>query len=134
MSEQNKKLASRDKSASNKTDNAASEIWMECKCSSWCKEVNTDNIQEYIESQRNLVKGKVKVNVTQSCLILCDPMDSNLPGSSVHGNLQARLLEWVAGPFSRGSSQPRDRTQISHITSEFFTIAATREVQEYWSG
>ena len=52
--------------------------------------------------------GKVKVKVDQSCPVLCDPMDS------VHGILQARLLEWVAFPFSRGSSQPRDRTQVSH--------------------
>ena len=45
--------------------------------------------------------------VIQSCLPLCDPMDSP-PGSSVHGILQARILEWVTMPFSRGSSQPRD--------------------------
>ena len=46
--------------------------------------------------------------VAQSCLTLCDPMDCSLPGSSVHGILQAKILEWVAIPFSRGSSQPRD--------------------------
>ena len=46
--------------------------------------------------------------VAQSCLTLCDPMDCSLPGSSVHGILQARILEWVAISFSRGSSQPRD--------------------------
>ena len=51
--------------------------------------------------------------VTQSCLTLCDPMDCSPPGSSVHGILQAKILEWVAMPFSRGSSQPRDRTQVS---------------------
>ena len=49
--------------------------------------------------------------VTQSCLTLCDPMDSSLPGSFVHGIFQARVLEWGAISFSRGSSQPRDRTQ-----------------------
>ena len=47
---------------------------------------------------------------TQSCLTLCDPMDHSLLGSSVHGILQARILEWVAMPFSRGSSQPKDWT------------------------
>ena len=47
-------------------------------------------------------------SVTKLCLTLCDPMDCNLPGSSVHGILQARLLEWVVMPSSRGSSQPRD--------------------------
>ena len=49
----------------------------------------------------------------QSCLTLCDPMDYSLPGSSVHGILQARILEWVAMSFSRGSLQPRNRTQVS---------------------
>ena len=52
----------------------------------------------------------MKVLVAQSCLTLCDPMDCIPPGSSVHGILQARILEWVAIPFSRASSQPRDRT------------------------
>ena len=52
----------------------------------------------------------------QSCLALCDPMDCNPPGSSVHGILQARILEWVAMPSSRGSSQPKDRIHISSVT------------------
>ena len=51
---------------------------------------------------------KVRVLLTQSSLTLCDPKDSILPGSSVHGILQTRILEWVAIPFSRGSSQLRD--------------------------
>ena len=51
----------------------------------------------------------------------------SLPGSSAHRILQARILEWVAFPFSRVSSQPRDQTQVSLIASEFFTIWATRE-------
>ena len=51
-----------------------------------------------------------------------------------HGILQARILEWVAFLFSRGSSQPRDWTQVSHIAGRFFTTWATREAQEYWSG
>ena len=51
----------------------------------------------------------------QSCLTLCDPMDCSPPGSSVHGILQARILEWVAISFSRGSSHPRARTQVSYI-------------------
>ena len=53
-------------------------------------------------------------------------MDCSLPGSSVHGILQARILEWVAMSFSRESSWPRDRTQVSHIAGRFFTIWATR--------
>ena len=60
-------------------------------------------------------------------LIPHDPMDCCLPDSSVHGILQVRILEWVAIPFSRGSSQPRDRTWVSCTAGRFFTIWATRE-------
>ena len=56
---------------------------------------------------------KVKVLDNQSCPTLWDPIGCSLPGSSVHGILQARILEWVAIPLSRGSSQPRDRTWVS---------------------
>ena len=65
--------------------------------------------------------------VTQSCPTFCDPMDYSLPGSSVHGIFQARVLEWVAISFSRGYSQPRDWTQVSRIAGRRFTIWATRE-------
>ena len=58
----------------------------------------------------------VKVKVAQSCLTLCDPADFTVPGI-----VQARILKWVAFPFSRESSQPRDRTQVSHIAGRFFT-------------
>ena len=68
---------------------------------------------------------KVKVLVSQFCLIICNP--SSLPGSCVHVILQARILEWVATPFSRVSSWPRDQTRVSHIAGEFFTIWATRK-------
>ena len=57
----------------------------------------------------------MKVKVAQSCLTLCNPMDY-----TVHRSLQTRILEWVAFSFSRGSSQSRDRTQVSHITGGFF--------------
>ena len=70
---------------------------------------------------------KVKVLVTQSCLILCDPMDCSPSGSSVHGILQARILEWVVISFSRGSSQPRDWTRFFCIAERFFTVWGTRE-------
>ena len=63
-----------------------------------------------------------KVSVVQSCPTLCDDMDLGWPGSSVHGIFQARILEWVATSFSNGSSQPRDRTRVSHIAGRFFTI------------
>ena len=59
-----------------------------------------------------------------------DPIDCSPPGSSVHGTLQARILEWIAIPFSRGSSWPRDQTWVSCIADGFFTIWATRGAQE----
>ena len=62
-------------------------------------------------------------------LALCNPMDCSPPGSSVHGILQARILEWVAISSSRGSSQPRDRTQVSCIAGRFFTDWAMREAR-----
>ena len=56
------------------------------------------------------------------CPILCDPMDCSLPGSSVHGILQARIVEWVTVPFFRGSSQSRDWPKISHNAGGFFIL------------
>ena len=64
--------------------------------------------------------------VAQSCLTVCDPVDCSPPGSSIHGILQARILAWVAISFSRGSSQPRDRTQVSHIAGRRFNLYTTR--------
>ena len=63
----------------------------------------------------------------QSCLTLCDPVDCSPPGSSVQGILQERILEWVAISFSRGSSQPRDRTRVSCIAGRSFILWATRD-------
>ena len=65
--------------------------------------------------------------VAQSCPTLSDPMDCSPPGSSVHGILRARILEWVAISFSRGSSQARDPTRVSHIAGRCFILWATRE-------
>ena len=65
--------------------------------------------------------------VAKSCLTLCNPMDCSPPGASVHGISQARILEWVAISSSRGSSQPRDWTQVFCIAGGFFTSWATRE-------
>ena len=67
--------------------------------------------------------------LTQLCLTLPNPMDCNSPGSSVHGISQARLLEWVSIPFSRGSSGPRDQTWVSRIGGRFFTAWATGEAR-----
>ena len=68
------------------------------------------------EVGKHKLEINMKVKVTQSCPTLCNPMDY-----TVHRLLQARILEWVTFPFSRGSSQPRDRTQVSHIAGGFFT-------------
>ena len=70
---------------------------------------------------------KKESEVSQSCLTLCNSIVCSLPGSSVHGIFQARILEWVAISFSRASSQPRDRTQVSYIAGRHLTIWATRE-------
>ena len=69
----------------------------------------------------------VLAKLLQSFLTRCDSMDCSLPGFSVHGIFQTRILVWVAIPFSRGSSWPRDGTQVSCITGIFFTVWATRE-------
>ena len=84
---------------------------------------------------KNPPANAVKALVTQSCLTLCNPMDCSLPGSSVHGLLQAGILEWVAIFFSRGSSQPRDITQVSCITGRLFShLSQCRGHQFYaWS-
>ena len=85
------------------------------------------------EGVRNVLRSLVKfpkesiVKLTLSHVWLCDPMNCSLRGSSIHGIFQARILEWVAISFSRGFSQPRDRTQVSHIAGRCFTIWVTRE-------
>ena len=94
-----------------------------------CQRWNKKNHWGQMELEDEVVLSIVKVKVAQLCLTLCNPM-----GCTVHGILQARILEWVAFPFSRGSSQPRGRTQVSCIIAgRFFTSWATREAQEYWS-
>ena len=65
--------------------------------------------------------------VAQSCLTLCDPVDCSPPGSSLHGIFQAKVLEWLAISFSRGSSRPRDQTRVSRIPGRCFNFWATRE-------
>ena len=67
-------------------------------------------------------KWKVKVLVAQVCPTLCDPVGCSPAGSSIHGILQARILQWVAISCSRGSSRPGDQTQVSSIAGRFFTM------------
>ena len=78
--------------------------------------------------ETNMIMLESESEVAQSCTTLFDPMDGSLPRSSIHGIFQAKVLEWVAISFSRGSSQPRDQTWVSHIVGRHFTIWATREV------
>ena len=74
------------------------------------------------------LKKESESEVVQSYLTLCDPMDCSLSGSSIHGIFQAKVLEWVAISFSRGSSQLRYQTWVSHIVGRRFTVWVTREV------
>ena len=90
-----------------------------------------DGAQDIPVSQNDAWKASdgdgvvVAVLVAQSCPTLCDPMDCSPPGSSVHGTLRARILEWVAIPFTRRSSRIRDQTPVSCIAGSFFTVWAT---------
>ena len=86
-----------------------------------CKSFMPSPLQYYDES-KSINCSVVSDFVTHGC---------SPPGSSVHGILQARILEWIAGPSSRRSSQSRDRTQVSRIAGRFFTSLATREVLQY---
>ena len=69
----------------------------------------------------------LKVCICVSCLTVCNPTNCTPPGSSIRGILQARILEWIASPFSRGSSQLRDRNWVSRTAGRFFTVWVTRE-------
>ena len=72
-----------------------------------------------------------KSEVAQLCPTFYNPMDCKLPGSSVNGIFQARMLEWVAISFSRECSHAKDRTQVSHIACRLFTTGATREALKH---
>ena len=66
--------------------------------------------------------------VAQLCLTLCDPIDCSLPGSSIHGIFQTIVLEWIVISFSKGSSQPKAWTRVSHIVDRCFTVWATYRI------
>ena len=87
---------------------------------------------KYIASKKRVYLSPLKFQCLhakspQSCPTLCDPMHCSPPGSSVHGILQAGILEWVAMPSSRGSSQPSDQTLVSCIACRFFTSEPPRK-------
>ena len=77
------------------------------------------------QKYKHSIKSESESEVAQSFPTPCDPMDCSLPGSSVHGIFQAIVLEWIAIAFSRGPSQPKDRTRVSHNVDRRFTIWAT---------
>ena len=88
--------------------------------------------KHYLQLLRHLLQrllSESESEVTQSCPTLCNPMDCSLPGFSVHGIFQAKILEWGAISFSKRSAQPRDWTPVSHIVGRRFTVWATREVR-----
>ena len=91
------------------------------------------NVNKYSSTHHYSVSNKVLSvylpsewsEVAQSCLTLYDSIDRSLPGLSIHGIFQARVLEWVAISFSRGSSRPRDQTWVSRIVGRRFTVWVT---------
>ena len=99
-------------------------------CSIW--EYSSLPVSQLPVGLQNRQRWKVKESkAAQSCPTLCNPKDYNLPGSSIHGIFQARVLEWGATAFSRGSSWPRDRTRVCHIAGRRFTVWATREAHRH---
>ena len=90
------------------------------------------NFYQYVLDGKILFSLYMRWGEAQLCLTFCDPVGCNLLGFSVHGILQARILEWIAISFSRESSRPRDRTRVSHIGGRHFNLWATREAQP-WS-
>ena len=98
------------------------------QCMSSCSKSHKQNVLHSFVFA-SLPGEKWKWKLLRSCRTLCYAVDY-----IIHGIFQVRILEWVAFPFSRGSSQLRDQTQVSCIAGEFFTSWTIREAQEYWSG
>ena len=93
------------------------------------KQFPWSNIKEWSSHLFLYIHLCVQAKLLQSCMTLWDLRNCNLPGSSVHGILQETILEWVAVSSSRGSSRPRDRTQVSCISGGFFTVWATGNLE-----
>ena len=103
----------------------------------WGEQVKMVSIQMFLRDKLGLTYTHSvqfgSVLVIQSCLTACDPVDYSPPGSSAHGILQAKILEWVAISISRRSSQPRNQTWVSHVAGRYFSIWATWEATiEAW--
>ena len=99
-----------------------------CELRNECREKPAMHVHSYClklflyQRSSHLLERECVCEVAQSCPTLCDPMDCSLPGSSVHGIFQAIVLEWIVISFSKESSQPRDRTRVSHIVDRRFTV------------
>ena len=106
-------------------------FWSHLKSSESWRPRSSDSFVGWIYTKRFIAQTLVdsesesESEVAQSCLTLCDPIDCSLSVSSVHGIFQARVPEWGAIAFSRGSSWPRDQTWVSHIVGRCFTVWAT---------
>ena len=85
----------------------------------------------FLATERLTSESESESEVAELCPTLCNPVDCSLPGFSIHGILQARILEWVTISLSRGSSQPRDRTRVSLIGGRRFNLWATREAPNH---
>ena len=104
----------------------------ECGFDPWSKSWDPTCLRAKTEDRSSIVTLaiktlKTKVVDTQLCLTVCNPMDCRPSGSSFHVIFQVRILGWVPIPFSRASSQPRDRRWVSCIAGRFFTVLATRD-------
>ena len=111
-------------------------VWVITLCSSSRLNLYVDHFiqsiwQLYISYHHNLHSFFFFFLVSKSCPTLCDPMDYSLPGSSIHGILQARTLEWIAISFTRGSSQQKNWAWVSCISGRFFTDWAIREAPSF---
>ena len=102
-------------------------IWTFRHNDCWPVKLDPWLLVQLLEQNTRFIGDCVHAKLLQSCLTLCDPMDCSPPGSSIHGILQAKILEWVAVPSSSGCSWPSDPTHMSLISGRFFTLWATRE-------
>jgi len=100
-------------------------------CDSWGRKESDTTEYLNIMHETEYYAWKSESEVARWFLTLCDRMDYSLPGFSVHGIFQGRILEWVAISFSRGSSWPTDLTQVSHIAGRCFILWPTREAPIY---
>ena len=103
------------------------EAWATC---TWC--LLMPSLPTWVKSHTRHLHLMTESEVTQSCPPLCDPMVCSLPGSHVHGIFQARVLDWIAISFPRGSSRPRDRSWVSCIANRCFYCLSHQRSHTWW--